>query len=319
MLAVQAAALAAMTNAKLSGASSIGQAQLEYSFFQVVGTNCFLPVTFTLMCLHVYGKKSWYIFAFSFCAFVLSTVTFFLSFIATNDTQSVSASEGLIERCGNLNPTSMCTLDLILNSRYGKSGLSGFSEVSGLYGFYGYFFSATIMMFIIVDQLNIVGLLVFKRMISRITPTEGSPRAKVTYVCIRISKVLLCVVLFIRFVINFGTQVNSLTWYMSSNVITKDWGIGQIIGITIWTQPLVEYIYLEFCKYPHPEGCERKIKRCLFLILDSGGITKGFDYRLALGLSVTKNANLPTSPRTTFGRVYTMLRTSNPNRVSRSL
>ena len=34
-------------------------------------------------------------------------------------------------------------------------------------------------------------------------------------------------------------------------MVSFEWSFGQIVGITVWAEPLVEYAYLEISECPH--------------------------------------------------------------------
>ncbi|KAL8921542.1 MAG: hypothetical protein Q9208_005696 [Pyrenodesmia sp. 3 TL-2023] len=58
-----------------------------------------------------------------------------------------------------------------------------------------------------------------------------------------------------------------LAWFSQNNVYNKTWNFGQVVAITVWAPPIVEYIHLEI-----------------------RGLQRGFDYRLMRPYRVSRRA-----------------------------
>lgn len=49
----------------------------------------------------------------------------------------------------------------------------------------------------------------------------------------------------------FSIFIKNLKLFLDNDMINFDWSFGQIVGITVWAEPLVEYAYLEISECPH--------------------------------------------------------------------
>ena len=49
----------------------------------------------------------------------------------------------------------------------------------------------------------------------------------------------------------FSVFMNILMLFLDNRMVNFEWSFGQIVGITVWAEPLVEYAYLELSECPH--------------------------------------------------------------------
>lgn len=105
-----------------------------------------------------------------------------------------------------------------------------------------------------------------------------------------------------------------LSWYGGNGVDRHLWSFGQVVAITVWAQPLCEYIHLEFRKWsPFSTSCSchknlrASVKRLVQLpttfdltfpltcLFPTGGMTRGFEHRLIWPYTVIRQDTKPAS------------------------
>lgn len=254
MLAIQAAAVVVIRDGTLP-ASSYAQAQVNFALLHGIAINGFLPVSFTLLCLWNFGRKSWYIYLLTICTFVLSVVTFAMARTAYNDPNGVTSS-GTYQDCGTINPSTVCTL-----------GYTGYPEPWTSSNRLP--FCATIGFLLLFDKLEVTRWSAFQRILKRLghakndlvanlyehvrefnknfDPTGAKPlnidilRARFTFIVSLVTNMV-----YLKYLVD---QLIDLSLFNSIGVIdTTNWGFGQIVAVTIWFPPVFEYFYLEFRK-----------------------------------------------------------------------
>ena len=236
MIAVQVAALVIITRGSLLPAKSIVEVQLNYSLLQMISVNCYLPVTFTLLNLRVFGKKSFYVFLLSLITFSLCVAT---QLLLTQINMSGIISPIGPPECGAISLTSWCTISLSDNYDEEDGQSINSTQYSPL--------AATIMALLAIDQFLVLRLIPLRRLM-RLAPRLRH-KDRIKYWIKTVAYLVVC----IFYALAFATQIMNLQSLIKLGAIdTKSWGFGQIVAITVWLAPLVDYFKSVFreCNQP---------------------------------------------------------------------
>lgn len=111
MLAMQIAAHVVLSNGLFEGIS-LQQIYNNYELLGSIAISGFLPITFTLLCLHSAGMRSWYLLILSTITVIISAFTIRSSRMFDPKKASIT-SQPTFSECGDTNPGEKC-----LSSRY---------------------------------------------------------------------------------------------------------------------------------------------------------------------------------------------------------
>lgn len=257
MLAIQAAAIVVMKSGTLT-ASTYAQAQLNYILLHVIAINGYLPVTFTLMCLRNFAKKSWYMYLLTTCTVILSVVTLNMALAEIGSPNSISPSD-TYQDCGTSSPAIFCNLQ--------DTGYPMEDDIS-----YTLYFCASVLCLLLLDKLKVTRwaatlrilkwlqdiklwrkTVLFAKYFNHYMKQIDIPywtRGRALTLDKSRGFRFLTFDWFIPVYLNyFSYQIMELSFFSSIGVIdTRNWSFGQIVAVTVWFPALFEYFYLEFCK-----------------------------------------------------------------------
>lgn len=251
MLAIQAAAIVVMRKRTLP-ASSFAEAQLNYALLHSISVSGYLPVSFNLLCLRNFGRKSWYIYLLTIATFVSSIVTFVMAELEWNDPNGI-ASSGTTPDCGTIDPAAFCPLYL---TRYPLT----WSSSNRLP------FCATIVVLLSFEKLRVHQLLPVIWIMKQLGRAKDyivtkqyehlrkynkdfEPTTTQVFNIRAYFTFLVHLVINVIYLKYFVDQFTDLSSFSSVGVIdTSNWGFGQIVAVTVWCPVLFEYFNLEFSK-----------------------------------------------------------------------
>lgn len=227
----------------LGSASTLGAPNFESLIVNLTGMyviaySALLFVTLGFYCLHVAGKRSWYISCASVLSSSLSAVIF------TNirsDWENLDPSTDTSAGCGRFSPTTYCDgfEDYLGSDPYtSKTNIYRF-QTAGLLSDQGLSFCFIVQFFLIVDFVS-HNTGPGKRLISRIE-SSYLPVARAWRILLMIMRIPVEVIflfllgwmcVYFRSLNRAGIEGGSTTW-----------GFGQIISLTIWLPIFLEWLY----------------------------------------------------------------------------
>ncbi|MCJ1229631.1 hypothetical protein MMC12_006300, partial [Toensbergia leucococca] len=130
--------------------------------------------------------------------------------------------------CGAISLTSWCTISLSDNYDEEDGQSINSTQYSPL--------AATIMALLAIDQFLVLRLIPLRRLM-RLAPRLRH-KDRIKYWIKTVAYLVVC----IFYALAFATQIMNLQSLIKLGAIdTKSWGFGQIVAITVWLAPLVDY------------------------------------------------------------------------------
>ena len=231
----------------------------NYSLLGGISISGFLPVTFTLLVLHRSGVHSWYLVILSDCALVLSAVTMyrvgdFTISPAERHSLMVTNAAGQYPTCGYKDLTAFCfrgPYDVTLTSMeaFGSGHIDGPSLLL--------IFTCTILALINLDHLGLQQTSQYERFVRwllswvdtflrRIHKRKDHRSAQHL---LAMSKDCLYFYIWVLYVTFIVFSLQTLSYYYFTLGPAKSWTFGQIVAVTVWAGPLLEFVKLLVRKY----------------------------------------------------------------------
>ena len=220
----------------------------SYVFIKVIAIGGYLPITFTLLNLHMIQQLSWYLLILSVATIGVATST-----LAVKDTQFTPTSEDF-DKIANLTytggPQSCSSQNLIpwcYSPRRG-GGYFGFDASSNGSGANAILtFCLVTLAIIIVDhfcrsddhrQRSLNHYILTKLRIS--TSKSLFPRAR-TF--LRLGTTTFHFVFFWLYIYCFYIFGSDLDYFKSASIYNPSWGFGQVVAILVWAPTLCDYFW----------------------------------------------------------------------------
>ena len=229
------------------------QSLLNYTLVGTISINGVLPVTLTLLCLHTVRMHSWYMLILSTCTVVLSTVTFFMSGNFTPSAQDIvkieDATNDAYSHCGNKDPSNYC-----LSADYSL----GDTTILASLGSWPVIFSLVILGIIILDYSKLQEVPTVQRSLKWLFGRIESllkPNPQKTLNHSRLQRALkdntaqyyvngmsniLYLFIWIWYAVNFYIFLS----FLGDFVPVGGWTFGQVVAITVWVAPIIEFAKL---------------------------------------------------------------------------
>lgn len=284
MLAVQTAAIVTISKGK-SQANNLQQLYNNWEVVHVISISGFLPTTFVLLCLQSVGKRSWYLTILSTMTVGISTVTLFMtgSFSPSQkDMEYLANQRNEMDQCGNQDPTLYCLERYIDTITFGSNGTNmlilslvvlvycivDLLPMSGS-SFYNHCrayckcsktlrFTARVVSRIQSMVRQYLDLYYICLVAKRETWNPNTPlwilklRNALAASFLRLSEdwrsifvVSLYTSAWVVYLAYFSDLMSYFQIFLIYGMINFTWNFGQIVGIAVWAEPLVEYAYLE--------------------------------------------------------------------------
>ena len=278
MLAIQAASLIAKRG-NLLDRSSLQQIHNDNTFIDVLSIGGHLPIIFVLHTLRTTGHKSRYLFVLSVCTVSLSAAA---HFTIRSPLPTVASNGYQYPDCGGINPTALCLetdfvlpplgnapipiyypwISAILNSS--SVGGSHFNTVTA-----SLLFSLIVVVILLLDYWDAwlpttwspleehVTLKLKDKFSHALASTVKQLSAALTHKARLFCSGLPSLIVSISYFAFFFYYLIDLNYFQlptqgaGSDYIPIDlsqWTFGQIAAVTIWIQPLFQYLYVEIRK-----------------------------------------------------------------------
>lgn len=268
----------AAVKVSVSSDANVGNFQMLYkthTFLQTIAIGSYLPITFTLLNLHLVNKTFWYLailslISLTFGATSLGILSAFKVTAAQGEQLNHAFQEGGPRECSVKQPWVYCDVQYNQVPRYPYAwgiGILGACE--------------SIILIIILDKLN-----VWRKCSKRLWKSDKAA-SKLSGNATKTQPVsLLCEVL------RFGSGVvliGVLCWLlvvhmgflkMFANLkdSNNNWGFGQVVALLVWVPCLCEWAYLGVCKlFQMPTLLQMKT---FWTLGTSGGGKEGRRYQL---------------------------------------
>ncbi len=299
----------------------------NYTLVSIISINGILPVTLTLLCLHTVQMHSWYILILSTWTVVLSAVTFFMSRKFTTSPQNIgriaAPNDTDYSRCGNKNPSAFC-LDA-------SSPLLDTTNLASRFGVWPVILSLVILGLIILDYTGFqdtpMAQRFFKWSFGRIKSLI-EPKSGATSQHSRLQRALkdntaqkylhglsnaLYLFIWVWYGVNFYIFLSGLRSFSP----VSGWTFGQVVAITVWAAPILEFIKLLVRK------CIDQITHAYKTdIQNTEGLKAGLDYRTPFPYKIINSKKPDDEPETDTeetGFKWTHPFKSNRNALKRKL
>lgn len=238
-LSIDAAVLIGVAgSAQTLGAASLASFTINLRALQAVCICGYLFTAFGLYCLHLFSKRSWYIFCLSFTTTVCSAVAWGVTFFANRDNLAPNR-DVQIQGCGPFDPTAYCDDGAGVSGVYSLNWLSHSQVDSISVGFGG------MCMLVMLGDMIVHNTRYRSSRLARHLCTCDRPIPRWRSVTISAVEFLVEAMFITLWAFLFAYLI---TLSRSTNVDT--WGFGQIIALTIWIPILLEWFYATTRKSP---------------------------------------------------------------------
>lgn len=228
------------------------QSLMNYCLVGLISLNGILSITLTLLCLHTVGMHSWYLLLLSICTVVLSTVTLSMSGRFALSLQDLSkirdSTNSKYPMCGNKDPSIFC-----LDENY---NINPSNRVLGSdYG--AVIFSLVILGLLTLDYGRLQELLIVQRFLKRCfgkiesllklksrkdSNHSQSQKTRRDNTADYVNGLSNFLYLFIWAWYGFGFAIFLVN--LSDFKPVNGWAFGQIVAITVWAGPILEFVKL---------------------------------------------------------------------------
>ena len=253
------------------------QSMINYTIIGTISINGFLPVTLTLLCLHTGGMHSWYILILSSCTVLMSTATLFMSHTFTASGQSLRKIQAAINdnysSCGYKDPSRFCLdeayglvydtspgLNLTISgTNLGPDGVVYGTSLANGVGKTAAILSLVVLGLLLMDYIHLQEVPIvqsfFRRLFGAIElerPTTidlSNPRRSLKTVTTKDYVERTSNVLYFGIWTWYLVEISKFLKNLRSVTPVSGWSFGQIIAITVWAAPLLEFVKLILRRY----------------------------------------------------------------------
>ena len=221
----------------------------------------FLPQTFTLMMLNVHGKRSWYLSILTCITWLLASMVFWalhtnlMGNAAVQDSSYRSLYD--IDSCGGSGATALCLQTTgasplaFLQDYYYHSIIPGINTVPIIWAWCS-FVLCILMVSQCLHRVPVPGQGSFQSL----RPALGSNYRKVwDVIATAVSSTPAYLTASILFFLAIAYQAAMFETYIPQFIDSNNWAFGQVIAITLWIPPLLDYAHAE---YKHIRGKREK-------------------------------------------------------------
>lgn len=225
-----------------------------------VAINSFLPQTLSLALVHRYGTKSWYLLGLTIVGWALASVVLW-AVTGTLQAPSTKVTAGdspisSVPSCGSSSALELCiwgTGATPLNSFTSSLALAqerGISTAPAVWAW-----CTLCLLGMICDKiLNVQGSADRAREDPAAQNQKGSllPRVRLIWLrCVALASSTACFfVVSLLFFLCFAYLFFMFHGYLSFGLVDlTSWSFGQVVAITVWIAPVVEFIHLLFSRF----------------------------------------------------------------------
>ena len=225
------------------------QSLINYTLVGIISINGVLPVTLTLLCLHTVQMHSWYMLILSTWTVMLSTVTFFTSAKFTPSAQDIvkitAANSTNYSQCGYKDPSVLCGGDVY-------SSLTGATNLANGDGVWFVISSLVILNLVILDYCGFQELPIVQRFFKWSSPKPRDSRLQRILGIETTAKYFYYVMsnsLYLAIWIWYGGGLYIFLSGLRSFSPVSGWTFGQVVAITVWAAPIIEFVKLLVRKF----------------------------------------------------------------------
>ena len=227
---------------------SFQQLYNTYIFIKVIAIGGYLPITFSLLNLHMIKNLSWYILTLSVATIVVAATT--LSFKdsafrpTTSDFEQITAltTQGGPPSCASQNLIPWC-----FNPRKDGNYLGFNSGSSGNGANDILIFSLVTLAIIIVDHFcrsdDPKQRALNHRLLTKLGIEPSKPLFPHADKVLRFGTPAFHFIFFWLYIYCFYVFGEDLDWFSSSDLSDSSWGFGQIVAILVWAPTLCDYLW----------------------------------------------------------------------------
>ena len=226
---------------------SLQQLYNTYVFIKVIAIGGFLPITFSLLNLHMIQKLSWYPITLSIATIAVAIATLKsggTSFTpTTDDFESITSklSQDQVDWCGSQNLTPLCYYARRDDS-FGFNASSNGSSADDIL-----IFCLVTLVIILIDHFCRSDDKNQQRLNRRILKKLGVDPSKALFpyagTVLRYGTPAFHFVFFWLYIYCFYLFAVDLNWFAANNVYDPGWGFGQIVAVAVWLPTLFDYAW----------------------------------------------------------------------------
>ena len=218
-----------------------------YVFIKVIAIGGFLPITFTLLNLHMIKKLSWYPLTLSIVTIAVAITT--LKSGSISFTPTIDDFGFISDRATQSGPRS-CALQTLSAFCYNprKDGSSGFNASSSGSGADDILIICLVtLIIIIIDHLSRSDdpkqQMLNRRILHKLGVDPSKPLFPHAGAVLRYGTAAFHFIFFWLYVYCFYLFALDLNWFAENNVYDPAWGFGQIVAVVAWLPTLFDYAW----------------------------------------------------------------------------
>ena len=267
-----------------------------------VAVNSLLPQTFTLIMVHRYGSKSWYLMILTLVTWVLATIVIWAleNFIMTWNAEG-ALFQGLTESVQHLSSVPSCGDTSALNLCIWSTGTSPLVNYPYWFSSGGKATGAEQSAAAIWSWCTFcLAALLYDRIHAWRTDGTDAQKPSEEWLihpsfrqrlesmwtkCVAVvTSEWTFLIISAAFLVCFVFQFRTFYAFLQVGLVELDnWAFGQVIALTVWVPPLVEYAHLQISKLTPPQEVGSRIANRA-----AGGMKKGSQWRLPRTLTIAR-------------------------------
>lgn len=246
MSSIQIAGIVGITTGGLES-ESLQQIYNNLEYLSVLSIGSVLPPVFIAYQLRMAGYQSWYMLIITWFTFALSIPTLVMStHLQDNSSMLTPPQEIRYPGCGSISPISYC---LSHDDDFPLTYADFTTSVDNLFPLVCFACCIPVLLWLTLDQLKVqrTGPLLRLRERSRTWSRRMRKTLGVLEMTLRILALIFLFYAWYAYIT--AVQTANFTSSTYAGPVSTDWSFGQVVAITVWTAPLVQYLYLEIRKY----------------------------------------------------------------------
>ena len=273
MLATNAAGLIVEASGGLEP-DSLQQLYNTYVFIKVIAIGGYLPITFTLLNLHMIKQLSWYPITLSIATIAVAITTLklgdsaFTPTVEDFDSITSTTTQGGPLSCGLQNLAPLCFSPRKDDNHIGFNASSSGSSANDILAL-----CLVTLVLIVLDHFcrsdDPKQRTINRHILTKLGIAPSKPLFAHAGTVLRVGTAAFHFVFFWLYVYCFYIFGLDLDWFASNNIYDPSWGFGQIVAIAVWLPTLFDYLWdqirMLFCccrcfRVP-PPYCDHRLTR----------------------------------------------------------
>ena len=230
----------------------------SYVFIKVIAIGGYLPITFTLLNLHMIKQLSWYLLGLSIGTIAVAAITLKMknsAFMPTSDDfdkiASLAAQGGPPQSCQSRNLIPWCYNPRRNGNYFGFNSSSSGSGADDIL-----IFCLVTLVIIVVDHfcrsddLNQRNL--NRRILTKLGIATSKPLFPHAGTVLRFGTAIFHFIFFWLYIYCFLIFGEDLDWFNEANIYDPSWGFGQVVAILVWAPTLCDYLWNQIRMFKPP-------------------------------------------------------------------